>query len=149
MRQPLSAVPTAAAMGAGEHRARRRAPQHAGTCYVAINADTSAIPDLSILTDCFSTSIATALRLGGERAPEARADVPVEASQSTPMRRCPPSDQTGQPSTAVATSGGMVTVRSLRPVGPPNDPTAAQHRVWLPTDVPQGLSPLSATGAVE
>lgn len=29
-------------------------------------------------------------------------------------------------------------VQSLRSVGPPNDPTAALHRVWLPTDDPQG-----------
>ncbi|WP_327098123.1 WS/DGAT domain-containing protein [Nocardia vinacea] len=56
---------------------------HAGTCYVAINADTAAIPDLATLTECLAAGFATVLRLGGECAPQA--DAAAEASRSTPV----------------------------------------------------------------
>lgn len=56
---------------------------HAGTCYVAINADTAAIPDLATLTECLAAGFATVLRLGGECAPQAGAA--AEASRSTPV----------------------------------------------------------------
>ncbi|MEV4237748.1 hypothetical protein AB0J47_21530 [Nocardia sp. NPDC049737] len=56
---------------------------HTGTCYVAINADTAAIPDLATLTECLAAGFATVLRLGGECAPQA--DATAEASRSTPV----------------------------------------------------------------
>lgn len=58
---------------------------HAGTCYVAINADTAAIPDLATLTECLAAGFATVLRLGGECAPPAAAEATAEASRSTPV----------------------------------------------------------------
>ncbi|WP_406230390.1 wax ester/triacylglycerol synthase domain-containing protein [Nocardia sp. NBC_01009] len=58
---------------------------HAGTCYVAINADTAAIPDLETLTECLAAGFATVLGLGGECAPQAPADGTAEASRSTPV----------------------------------------------------------------
>ncbi|WP_328401593.1 wax ester/triacylglycerol synthase domain-containing protein [Nocardia sp. NBC_00403] len=58
---------------------------HAGTCYVAINADTAAIPDLETLTECLAAGFATVLRLGGECAQQAAADGTAEASRSTPV----------------------------------------------------------------
>ncbi|MFE9325021.1 wax ester/triacylglycerol synthase domain-containing protein [Nocardia sp. NPDC052278] len=56
---------------------------HTGTCYVAINADTAAIPDLATLTECLAEGFAAVLRLGGERAPQTAANAIVEASRST------------------------------------------------------------------
>ncbi|MFQ6328645.1 wax ester/triacylglycerol synthase domain-containing protein [Nocardia sp. CWNU-33] len=58
---------------------------HAGTCYVAINADTAAIPDLETLTECLAAGFATVLGLGGECAPQAATDGTAEASRSTPV----------------------------------------------------------------
>jgi WS/DGAT/MGAT family acyltransferase len=58
---------------------------HAGTCYIGINADTAAIPNLAILTDCLSTGFDTVLHLGGESPLERDANVTAEASQSSPM----------------------------------------------------------------
>ncbi|WP_084510247.1 wax ester/triacylglycerol synthase domain-containing protein [Nocardia lijiangensis] len=37
---------------------------HAGTCYIAVNADADAIPDITTLTDCLAAGFATVLRLG-------------------------------------------------------------------------------------
>lgn len=58
---------------------------HAGTCYIAINADTAAVPDVAILTDCLAAGFATVLRLGAEDASEGVADLPAEAPRSTPV----------------------------------------------------------------
>ncbi|MEV6339384.1 wax ester/triacylglycerol synthase domain-containing protein [Nocardia vinacea] len=57
---------------------------HAGTCYVAINADTAAIPDLATLTECLAAGFATVLRLGGDYAPQA-AGATAETSRPAPV----------------------------------------------------------------
>ncbi|MGV9616260.1 wax ester/triacylglycerol synthase domain-containing protein [Nocardia xishanensis] len=57
---------------------------HAGTCYIAINADTAAVPDLATLTDCLAAGFATVLRLGGE-SEEAGADILGETPRSAPV----------------------------------------------------------------
>ncbi|WP_280235997.1 WS/DGAT domain-containing protein [Nocardia cyriacigeorgica] len=43
---------------------------HAGTCYVGINADTAAVPDVDTLTACLAEGFRTVLNLGGPRAAE-------------------------------------------------------------------------------
>ncbi|MDE1673902.1 wax ester/triacylglycerol synthase domain-containing protein [Nocardia gipuzkoensis] len=58
---------------------------HAGTCYVGINADTAAIPDMETLTECLTAGFATVLGLNGGLAPESGAESSEEASRSTPM----------------------------------------------------------------
>ncbi|MEV5837595.1 wax ester/triacylglycerol synthase domain-containing protein [Nocardia sp. NPDC052112] len=58
---------------------------HDGTCYIAINADTAAIPDLATLTECLAAGFATVLRLAGEFAPQTAAGATSESSRPTPV----------------------------------------------------------------
>ncbi|MEV6426402.1 wax ester/triacylglycerol synthase domain-containing protein [Nocardia sp. NPDC051463] len=56
---------------------------HAGTCYIGINTDTAAIPDLTTLTESLATGFETVLRLGDEPAPPDGADLTTETLPST------------------------------------------------------------------
>ncbi|MGY2012073.1 wax ester/triacylglycerol synthase domain-containing protein [Nocardia gipuzkoensis] len=60
---------------------------HAGTCYIGINADTAAIPDLETLTECLTAGFATVLGLSSGLEPGAGAESSEEASRSTPVSR--------------------------------------------------------------
>ncbi len=51
---------------------------HAGTCYIGVNADSAAVPDIANLTDCLATGFATVLGLADARDREAGADVTAE-----------------------------------------------------------------------
>ncbi|WP_063813686.1 wax ester/triacylglycerol synthase domain-containing protein [Nocardia anaemiae] len=62
---------------------------HAGICCIGINADTAAIPDLAIFTDCLAAGFETVLRLSGEPAPDGGVKPTAGAFQSAPTGSVP------------------------------------------------------------